>query len=372
MITLQIILVALAAFVWLAILIVPWQPWRNNLTLPIHPSAEPPVSLHDVTVVIPARNEALLIAQTLNGLGSQGESLHVILVDDNSTDETVEQANQVPGLDLRIITGQPLPPGWNGKVWALEQGVRQVLTPITLMIDADIQLEPGILAALIAQKNRGFQLVSVMATLHMSSFWEKLLMPAFIYFFKMLYPFRLANSTNRRFASAAGGCILMETSLFSQIGGLETIKSAVIDDCALAARVKRGGFRTWTGQSRQVNSIRSYKGLKDIWDMVARTAYTQLGYSPFLLALCTFGLLLLFFIPLWGLFSSDLIIRLLALTAWMGMVASYLPTLIYYSLSPVWALLMPLAGGVYLGMTWSSALRYWRGERTRWKGRVYR
>jgi hopene-associated glycosyltransferase HpnB len=369
--TLQIALVAMAAFVWLAILLVPWQPWRNNLVLKVPPPDEKPADLDDVTVVIPARDEARLITRTLSALAAQGENLHVVLVDDNSSDGTAERAREVLGLDLRLVSGKPLPSGWSGKVWALEQGVREVRTPLTLMIDADIQLDPGVIAALMAHRQRGYQLVSVMATLHMRSAWEKLLMPAFIYFFKMLYPFGLANSENRRFASAAGGCILIETRLFDEIGGLEAIKGAVIDDCALAARVKRAGFRSWTGQSRQVSSIRHYQSLKDIWDMIARTAYTQLSYSPFILLLCTFGLLLLFFAPLWGLFNPDATVRLLGLAGWLAMIASYLSTLHFYSLSPAWALLLPLTGGLYLAMTWSSAVRYWRGERTRWKGRVY-
>jgi hopene-associated glycosyltransferase HpnB len=210
-----------------------------------------------------------------------------------------------------------------------------------------------------------------MASLHMHSFWEKLLMPAFIYFFKMLYPFVLANSPNRRFYSAAGGCILLETSLFAAIGGLESIRGAVIDDCTLAARVKKRGFRTWIGQSRSVSSIRPYQGLSEIWNMVARSAYNQLRYSPLVLALCVFGLLTLFIAPFCGLLIPDTAARLLGLSAYALMIASYIPTLRFYSLNPAWALLLPLSGVLYLGMTLSSALRYYRGERTRWKGRIY-
>jgi hopene-associated glycosyltransferase HpnB len=206
----------------------------------------------------------------------------------------------------------------------------------------------------------------------MASFWEKLLNPAFIYFFKMLYPFGLANSANPRFASAAGGCILLETRLFAAIGGLSAIRGALIDDCTLASKVKRAGYRTWIGLSRSVNSVRPYAGLKEIWNMVARSAFTQLRYSLLILLLTSFFLLLLFWAPVLGLFSPHLGVRLLSLVAWSGMSVAYLPTLRFYGLHPAWALLMPLTGGLYLGMTWDSALRYWRGERSRWKGRIYR
>jgi hopene-associated glycosyltransferase HpnB len=361
--------VALCAFIWLAILLLPWQPWRSKPILHIIPPEVPPPSDAGITVVIPARNEAAVIGRTLTALAGQG--LAVILVDDNSTDGTADAARSVPGLDLEIISGQPLPPGWSGKLWALAQGVRRARTPLVLMIDADIAVGPGVVAALLRHQRRGLALVSIMAALSMISFWEKLLLPTFIYFFKMLYPFILANSPDRRFASAAGGCMLVEKSALDQIGGLESIRSAVIDDCALAARIKQAGLRTWTGQSRQVKSIRPYAGLGEIWNMVARTAYTQLNYSVFWLALCTIGLIFLFWLPLLGLPFGDERVRWLGLLAWLEMASSYLPTLTFYELSPAWALLMPVSAALYLGMSWTSALRYWRGERTRWKGRVY-
>lgn len=362
--------VALCAFIWLAILLLPWQPWRSKPVLEVDGSGPPPASSGELTVVIPARNEAATIRRTLAALAGQG--VPVILVDDNSNDDTAGVARTVPGLDLEIISGKPLPPGWSGKLWALAQGIAQARTPLVLLIDADIELGVGVLAALLRQKRQGYALVSVMAALSMVSFWEKLLLPAFIYFFKMLYPFVLANSADRRFASAAGGCMLVEKAVLDEVGGLESIRSAVIDDCALAARIKQAGFRTWIGQSRQVSSIRAYTGLGEIWDMVARTAYTQLNYSVFWLALCTVGLIFLFWLPILGLVSGDERVRWLGLAAWLGMAVSYVPTLIFYRLTPAWALLMPLSAALYLGMSWTSAWRYWRGERTRWKGRIYR
>jgi hopene-associated glycosyltransferase HpnB len=212
----------------------------------------------------------------------------------------------------------------------------------------------------------------VMASLSMRSFWEKLLNPSFIYFFKMLYPFRLAKTNSPHFYSAAGGCIMLETRVFPAIGGMASIRGELIDDCALARQVKRARFRTWIGQSRAVRSIRTYPGLGDIWNMVARSAYTQLRYSPLILLLTTFFIVSLFLVPVGSWAAPARQVQALGLLAWAMMTASYLPTLRFYSLSLLWALSLPLVGVLYMGMTWSSALRHWRGERSRWKGRVYR
>lgn len=365
-------LTAFSALIWMVILLLPWQPWRNHILLRIPQPGVEPSDLNEVTVVIPARNEAQVIKDTLAALADQGNGLKVILVDDGSTDDTASQARSIPGLDLQIVDGQPLPEGWMGKVWALEQGRQRVLTRYTLLLDADIQLDPGVIEGLLEQARRGFAMVSVMASLNMKTGWEKLLMPAFIYFFKMLYPFKLTNSAIKRFASAAGGCVLLETRLFFEFGGFTAIRGAVIDDCALALKVKQTGARTWIGQSRQIISIRPYERLSEIWNMIARSAFTQLGNSPMILAICTLGLMLLFLIPVAGLFLPNQTAQLLSTLALAEMFGSYIPTLLYYELSPAWTLGLPLVGALYLGMTWSSAWRYWRGERTRWKGRVYR
>jgi hopene-associated glycosyltransferase HpnB len=254
----------------------------------------------------------------------------------------------------------------------LEQGVRRVDTSLVLLLDADIQLESGVIADLMrVMQKRQVQMVSVMATLQMVSFWESVLNPAFIYFFKMLYPFGLSNSANPHFAAAAGGCILLRADLFDSIGGLQSMRSALIDDCTLAQKVKAAGFRTWTGVSRRVISARPYTSLNEIWKMVARSAFTQLRYSMLLLLVCTLMMLILFWAPVLGLLSASYATRSLSLIAWLGMTIAYLPTLKYYQRNLAWALMLPLIGGLYLLMTWDSALRYWRGERSQWKGRVY-
>ena len=358
---------------WLVILLLPWQPWRNREVLEkLVMLADEPFSLEDISVVIPARNEAVIIGETLAALTCQGKRLQVILVDDCSSDGTAEIASRFHDLSLTIVRGVPTPDGWTGKLWALEQGVTRVKTTYTLLLDADIRLAPGIIAALkklSVTQARPF--VSIMACLPMGSFWEKLLTPAFIYFFKMLYPFSLANSRRRAFASAAGGCIFMETRLFASIGGLESIRDALIDDCTLARRVKRAGFRTWTGQSRRVVCVRPYAGLGELWDMVARSAYTQLGYSIVILLLCSSVLILLFIVPPLALLTSDVVARYIGVVAWVAMALTYIPTLLFYSLNPLWSLAFPVIGSLYLAMTWTSAIRYWKGERSRWKDRKY-
>jgi hypothetical protein len=210
-----------------------------------------------------------------------------------------------------------------------------------------------------------------MASLKMKNRWEKLLMPAFIYFFKMLYPFKLAKSSNRRFFSAAGGCILLDTEIFNQIGGLSVIRGAVIDDCALAKVVKQSGKRIWIGQSLLVKSTRDYRSMREIVNMVARTAYSQLMYSPLILLGVSSMLVLLFLVPVFGLFLASNLSRFFSILILLLLSISYFPTIAFYNLSLLWSFSLPLSGSLYLLMTWISAWRFYRGERTRWKGRSY-
>lgn len=360
---------------WLAILALPWKPWRVGEVLedlPDYKNGSANRDLSEITVLIPARNEAALIGETLGALREQGDGLKVLLVDDCSTDGTVQAAESVPGIDLEIVRGDPLPEGWRGKPWALEQGLRRIERPCILLLDADIRLKPGVICRL-QQASRQMErpFLSVMAELPMRNFWEKLLSPAFIYFFKMLYPFSLANGPDRRSASAAGGCILVRRALLETIGGFAAIRGALIDDCALALKIKQAGFRTWTGQSRQVISRRGYSNLADFWAMVSRSAYTQLNYSIALLALSSLSLSLLFLAPVFALLSPAGLVRLCGALAIAAMAASLLPTLRFYQLNPLWAFSMPLTGLLYLLMTWSSAINYYRGKHATWKGRDY-
>lgn len=361
-----------AAVAWFAILALPWRPWDTRERVAANPADRMRPELGRITALLPARNEASTIADTLGRLAAQGPLARIVLVDDESEDGTGDIARGLGLERLTVLQGQRPPPGWSGKLWALHQGLEQVDTEFVLLLDADIALERGIVATLAAKLvDEQRDMVSVMAALSMQTVWEKLLIPAFIYFFKMLYPFALANSDNRHVAAAAGGCILLRSERLRAIGGFEALRDALIDDCTLARRVKDAGGRTWLGLSRDVRAARPYESLAAIWNMVARTAFTQLRYSTLLLTLCTILLVLVFVVPVLGLGADGFGTRLLAWAALAAMLRSYLPVLRYYDLNGGWAATLPLAASLYLAMTWTSALRYWRGERSRWKNRVY-
>ena len=357
--------------IWVTILLLPWRPWstRERLSAEL---AEPLTDLSAVTVLIPARNEADTIAGTMEALNRQGAGLKVVLIDDQSKDATAEIAGQTSRQELTIISGQELPEGWAGKLWALEQGRSRVRTPFILLLDADIQIAPGVISALLKKmETDSYDLVSIMAHLRMRTFWENLLIPAFIYFFKLLYPFALGNSKQNKFGVAAGGCILLRRDALEKIGGFGALRGALIDDCTLARKFKEAGFSTWTGLSHDVVSHRGYGNLRSIWNMVARSAFTQLHYSTAALLGCTVLMLSMFLATPLGIFAHSRFLRTAALLGCVAMVLTYLPTLIYYRKSPLFAFGLPLSGLLYLAMTWTSALCYWRGKRSEWKGRVY-
>jgi hopene-associated glycosyltransferase HpnB len=363
--------VAPGAVIWLAVLLAPWRPWSTRERLEGDPQL-PPADPSQLTVLIPARNEARQLGATLSALGTNLSSVPVVVVDDQSTDGTAEAAQAAAIPSLRVISGKPMPEGWTGKLWALEQGLAEIATPQVLLLDADIEIAAGIVPRMIESKERlGVNLLSLMATLRGHGFWERLLLPAFVYFFKLLYPFHVANSTSRLVAAAAGGCVLADTDTLRSIGGFASIRTELIDDCALARRVKDSGGRTWLGLSRSVTSHRRYNGLSGIWRMVTRTAYTQLRYSPLLLALCAALLAAAFWLPVASLFAPLVAAKWLAAIALTAMAAAYLPMLLFYRLSPLWALLLPLTGTLYLAMTLDSARRYSLGRRSSWRGREY-
>ena len=361
------------AVLWLIILLLPWRPWSTRERLESESGPAPqPADLSDITVLIPARNEAQGIGRTLAALERQGPGLEVVIIDDQSDDDTAGAARAAGPAGTRVIEGKALPDGWTGKLWALEQGLTEVNTKYTLLLDADIEVLGGIVDRMFELlRARDVKMVSLMATLSMVGLWEKLLMPSFIYFFKLLYPFHLANSSSSRVAAAAGGTVLIETGVLHEIRGFATLKDELIDDCALAARVKAAGHGTWVGLSHSVVSHRRYPTLRSIWNMVARTAYTQLQYSPVILVGCVLALLWTFVLPLAGLFAPDPTARTAAIIAGVTATVTYLPTLIYYRRSPAWALLLPIVGALYLAMTVDSAYRYSKGIRSEWRGRVY-
>lgn len=366
------ILVALSLIVWLGLLAQPWLPWLLRERFAAAPEDAHTADLADVTVLIPARDEADALAATLAALARQGAGLSVIVIDDNSSDGTADIARSAPLENLIVIQGEPLPDGWTGKLWALEQARPHVATSRIVLLDADIRIAPGTIAGLKAKAvAEDRQMVSLMAHLRMTSLAERLLIPAFIYFFKLLYPFALSNAGSRYVAAAAGGCVLIDAAVLERIGGFGALADAVIDDCTLARCVRRAGGRTWVGVTHAATSLRGYDHFAGIHAMVARSAYSQLRYSPWLLAGCTLAMALMFWVPPVALVFGDPTTRGLAVVAWTAMAASYVPTLIYYRLSPFRGLAMPLIGTIYLAMTWSSALRYWQGVRTAWRGRAY-
>lgn len=367
--TLVTILAMVGAVLWLALVVVPWRPWDTREQLEPH-TAESEHLLADITVLIPARNELQYILRTLEALQKQGKGIKIIVVDDQSIDGTAEQAKKC---GVQVIKGNAPPHGWSGKLWALEQGFREVRTPYTLLLDADIELMPGIIAALRAKvKQEKLAFVSLMAEPPMERFIERLLMPPFIFFFKLLYPFSLANKPSSHVAAAAGGCIFIKTEALHTIGAFACLREALIDDCTLAARIKQADLKIWVGLSHSARIHRGYHKLKSIWEMVVRTAYTQLQYSSLLLFICTLIMSCLFWLAPFApfLYPSAATLMIGAL-AWTAMLITYFPILTYYRRSLLWALTLPIAGTLYLAMTWTSAFRYWQGERATWKDRRY-
>jgi hopene-associated glycosyltransferase HpnB len=371
---------------WVGVLLMPSQPCRVRERL----EAEAPGGdLTAVSVLIPARNEAPVLSRTLAALAQQGVGLEVIVIDDGSDDGTAEAvlaasrrargaaesgdaATVEPG-KVRLLRGAPLPRGWSGKLWALQQGLEEVGRPYTLLLDADIELAPGMLGALLRHATAGdLHLVSIMAKLHCASFWERLLVPPFVFFFKLIYPFAAVNGAARSTAAAAGGCMLLRTSSLRACGAFESIRDALIDDCALAARLKGQGRSIWLGLSHSVNSLRAYPGLADFWRMVARTAFTQLRYSTAFLVLTSLLLFVVFVAPWLALgLVPHRPVAIVAVLAICLMAWAYAPVVGFYGLAPAWGLTLPVAALLYLAMTWASAVGYWRGTRAQWKGRVY-
>ena len=370
----------LALVAWVAVLVLPWQAHRTRERLEGDPAALDD-DLSDVTVLIPARDEAAVIERTIDALKRQGRNLLVIVIDDQSSDGTADAcahaaaAPDAHTIELRVLAGAPLPPSWAGKLWALQQGLGAVDRPFVLLLDADIELAPGTVPALRREAlARNLSLVSVMAKLNSETFWERLLAPSFVFFFKLLYPFALANDPSRRTAAAAGGCMFLRTAALTSIGGLAAVRNALIDDCALAAKLKSADERTWLGLSHSVMSRREYRALADFWRMVSRSAFTQLRYSSVLLIGTTVVMAVVFVAPLAGIASaywaqvSAPVVGALAVAA---MAAAYAPLVRFYGLPSLWALTLPAAAALFLAMTWSSAVNYWRGTRATWKNRSY-
>jgi hopene-associated glycosyltransferase HpnB len=380
-----------AAVAWAYLVAAHGGFWRTSQRLPR--VAAGPRAWPDVVTVVPARNEAAMLPVTLPTLLGQDYpgALTVLVVDDGSTDGTGEVAARIAAAaarPLRVIPGVPPPAGerWAGKVWAMAQGLSAAgASDYVLFTDADIAWEaPDTLRRLVAAaEGDDRDLVSQMALLRAAAGWERVVVPAFVYFFAQLYPFRRVNAPGSRTAAAAGGCMLVRREVLDKAGGLAPIRGALIDDVALGRLIKGQRGRTWLGLSRQVVSVRPYPGLASLWQMVARSAYTQLRYSPVVLAGTLLGLLFLYVLPpagaitgLAGVLAGGSGATAAAVTVgaglagWALMSLSYLPMLRLYRLSPLRAPGLPLIALLYAAMTADSARRHCAGRGAQWRGRT--
>ncbi len=392
--TLTVVAAALGAAslaVWLALVFGRGGFWRVRPVLP------PPGDDGDwpaVAAIVPARNESGVLPRTLPALLAQDYPgpFHVFLVDDRSNDGTSPVALQSARGSgragrLTVVPGEAAAGGWAGKVWALSQGVEAAGDGCDYLwfTDSDVSHPPDALARLASKAQRErLDLVSVMVRLSAECWTEKLLIPAFVYFFGKLYPFQWSNDPTRSTAAAAGGCVLLRRRVLESAGGLREIAGDLIDDCALAALVKRrAGGRTWLGHDRRMRSVRGYGGIGGVWSMVARTAYTQLGYSARLLVLTLIGMLLTYAAPLFAIVAgiaaypgagspaAALVAASTGVAAWLLMSASFVPMLRWYRVPVLLSPLLPIAGLLYTAMTFDSAVRRWRGAGASWKGRTY-
>ncbi len=361
-------LALLSMCAWIYLFFAHGEFWRSRPQLsPAAPRESP-----DVDIIVPARDEAETIHAAIGSLLAQDYAgrFRVILVDDNSTDGTASRAGEAP--NLQIIRLDSKPPGWSGKLWALHEGIAASRSPVVLLTDADIVHQPAHLATLMAKLlDSQLDLVSEMVRLNCASLAERMLVPAFVYFFQMLYPFAKVNDPRSRIAAAAGGTILVRREVLARIGGLGAIKDTLIDDVALAKAVKRGG-PIFLGHSQLATSIRRYPRVSDIWLMISRTAFSQLRYSAWLLVLTIASLSIVWLVPPWEAVFGRGSVFGCALAACLLAALSYIPTLMRYQRNPLWAFALPLIALFYMAATAASAVNYWRGKGANWKSRTYR
>jgi hopene-associated glycosyltransferase HpnB len=358
---------ALSLTIWLYLVLLHGRFWSTG------PELKPaiPTVLPDVDIIVPARDEVETIGPVIASLVAQDYpgKFRVTLVDDNSTDGTAAAAGTAP--HLRILRGQAKPPGWSGKLWAVSQGVSAASAPVLLLTDADIVHDARHLSTLVARlENPRVEMVSEMVALNCQSLAERALVPAFVYFFQMLYPFASVNDPRSRVAAGAGGTVLVRSEALERIGGVEAIKDALIDDVSLARAIKKVG-PVFLGHSGLASSVRPYPHFADIWKMVSRTAFTQLRYSSILLLLTLVGLTVVWLVPVCTVVLGTGWPRGCGAVACLLAAASYLPTLLRYRLSPLWALTLPLIALFYMAATIGSAVNHWFGSGTQWKNRAY-
>jgi cellulose synthase/poly-beta-1,6-N-acetylglucosamine synthase-like glycosyltransferase len=415
--TVVIVLATSSLLIWLYLALargIFWRlrPFDDDQAKHLSAAVGPPI-----VAIVPARNEAQTIGQTIAALLQQDYQgqLSVIVVDDHSEDATTQIAQQTAKENaadprVQILRSSPLPPGWTGKLWALNEGISLAcastssypdlvhsnmssraergtcVSPIDdaqttdandtnpsyfWFTDADVVHAPDTLRRLVARAEQDkLDLTSLMVLLRAKTLPERMLIPAFLFFFLKLYPPRWTPDPRARNAGAAGGCILLRRQALERIGGLSAIRGEIIDDCALARVVKRTGGRVWMSVTRRSVSLREYRTFSEIRDMIARTAFTQLGYSTLLLLGTLFGMLLTYIAPVALLFAPGLPPRILGACAWTLLSLLYLPTLRFYRLSPLWAPLLPVTAAFYSYATLLSAVRYLLGRGAQWKGRT--
>lgn len=363
---------ALSCLIWLYLIVARGRFWR--VTKPSIPSMR---SAPSVAVVIPARNEADVVAQSTRSLLEQRYPgpLRIFLVDDHSSDNTANIVRSVAETNpqrLNLVESSVLPPGWTGKMWALAQGVdhaSEFSPEYFLFTDADIVHAPNSLTSLASLAEAGkLDLASMMVRLRCESFAERVLIPAFVFFFFMLYPPEWVNKRQRKTAAAAGGDILVRADALRRIGGIATIRNELIDDCALARHVKRGG-PIWLGLTDDARSIRRYDNFAVIGHMISRNAFYQLRHSLLLLVGTLLGLTVTFVAPPVLMFFGGWA-RVFGAAAWLLMSLSFWPMLRFYSLAPTWAPALPVIAIFYAGATLHSAMQYWLGKGGQWKGRL--
>ena len=371
----MITLVTLLAFgIWVYLIGFHGRFWRSSPELEVGA----PSGKASVAVVIPARDEAESIRQSVLSLLAQGYPgrLSIVVIDDNSSDGTGEiAASLATDGRVKVVGGQPLPAGWSGKLWAVHQGLLQKEAEdanFVLMTDADIEHAPDHVSMLVAKAEADrLDLVSEMVRLHCETVAERALIPAFVFFFQMLYPFSWAADPKRQLAGAAGGTMLVSRSAIDRIEGVSHIRHRLIDDCALAKEIKSTGGRIWLGHSDRAVSKRVYASWGEIWNMIARTAFVQLRYSLWMLLGCIAGMVLVYWAPPALAMFSRGISRVLGTLAWMLMAIAFQPTLRRYGRSPFWGLALPAISGFYLFATVNSAFRHFAGRGGGWKNRVY-
>jgi hopene-associated glycosyltransferase HpnB len=380
--SLFLILVLLSLLIWLVLSFFHGAFWQvRHFDADLETFVPEPPRWPRVLVIVPARNESQTIALAVESLLRQSYNgeYRLIVVDDHSEDDTASLAARAADSaggekDMSVIAAQALPMGWTGKLWALQQGIQggtAFAADYFWFTDADIVHAPGILKGLVSRaEHRNLDLVSFMVLLQAKSLAERTLIPPFLYFFLKLYPPKWIADAMAKTAGAAGGCVLLRRTALERIGGLAVIRREVIDDCALARAVKRSGGSIWMGLTRESVSLRTYESFGEIRDLIARTAFTQLGYSSVLLVGTLLGMLLTYLVPVVFAFDQQPVLWRIALAAWALMTISYLPTVRFYRLSPLYAPTLPLAAAFYIYSTWVSAVRFWLGKGGQWKGRT--